>query len=715
VSCEIFEPPRGARLPNHPMPDDADRAWVATVAVPSDRMPGLVRALINVCGFDSAGQEPSQDGYATAEYRRQVKGVKPHTIEYRVLFTWRPDGRGGSMLAWKSTVRQHASRLAAVKDEVDGPIARSLRTVVTTWQQQNPPSPELPHDPVVGPGQKPPLEWRGVRRDYSRAADWEQIRGLASDGVLPLGRYLRFPENAQGWPLSVEDADGAQGPELFLPAASETRSAIICAPSGSGKTELMLRWAQAAMLARRSVLILDVKGNVYDNLQRRLVKTPAENRPVLHRFSTNASGTTTQRVRMNFLAEIEYGTNKGRTQIAQLAQAIVPDTGFTGQDRTFYDNRLKWCAAFIGITCLHSTYIDHDSRRHPRPATRRHDMADVRDLLRDQWLFCVTVCRIRALEMHNRDVGAPITTPNVTDWFLDVATLVSPTMLNDAWTSVRETKPAWELQEKCPLRGGQGKMTYEELTTSLSTALQVFDPNNALHPSVSGEDVEPGMGSQLKISDLFGAKPMALVIEAQGNDPSQQDTVLSMVLALVNAHLAVQFTAVADRPNALMLLDETQRIRGFKGLGFVTFARQAGVGAVLVYQTVEQIRDDEDKSKSGARSLLDAVGTIVFLRDMRGEGYEIFGKMLGTGQRGIKTAGVTQDIGGLSNTEQFSMEAVPRFESEALAPFPFGPYSALILVRDHPSGLPFFTDMTDRAADLTCDLTQESLDPRSQP
>jgi hypothetical protein len=713
VSCEVFEPPRGARLPNHPMPGDADRAWVATVAVPFDGMPKLVRELIDDCGFDSAGREPSPHGYATAEMRQHVQGVRPHTIAYHVSFKWRPDGRGGSVLAWKSTVRQHASRLAALRDEVNRPIARSLLTVAAHWQQQNPPAPELPHDPVVGPGQTPPLEWRGVRRDYSRAAEWKQISSLASGGVLPLGRYLRFPENAQGWPLSIGDADGAGGPELFLPKAAETRSAIICAPSGSGKTELMLRWAEAAMLAGRSVLVLDVKGNVYDNLQRRLAETPVEYRPVVHRFSTNANGMTNYGVRLNFLGEIEYGTDKGRTQIAELAQAIVPDTGYTGQDRIFYENRLKWCEAFIGITCLHSAYIDHDSRRHPSPAKRRHDMSDVRDLLRDQWLFCVTVCWIRAYEMHNRVVGAPIATPHVADWFHDVAMMVSPTLLNSAWTAVRKTKPGWELQENCPLRGAQGKQTFEEIATTLSTALRVFDPNNALHPSISGEEVAPGMGDQLKISDLFGAKPMALVIEAQGNNPSQQDTVLSMVLALVNTQLAERFTASDDRPNALLLLDETQRIRGFDGLRFVTFARQAGVGAVLVYQTLGQIAEDQ------RRPLFDAVGTVVFLREIRGEGYELVADMLGTGKRRVKTASVTQEIGGLSNNEQFSMESVPLMESEALAPFPFGPYSAMILVRDHPSGLPFFTDMTDRPNVApgpipACD-TRESIDPRTQP
>jgi hypothetical protein len=586
-------------------------------------------------------------------------------------------------------MRQHASKLASLRDEVSRPVAGKLRAAVTYWQQQNPPPPELPKDPVVGPGQTPPLEWRGVRRDYSRAAEWEQISSLATGGVLPLGRYLRFPEHAQEWPLIV---DGAGGPELFLPEAAETRSAIICAPSGSGKTELMLRWARAAMMAGRSVLVLDVKGNVYDNLQRRLAEIPAENRPVVERFSTNATGPTSRGVRLNFLAEIEYGTEKGRTQIAELAQAIVPDTGFTGQDRIFYENRLKWCEAFIGITCLHSVYVDHDSRRHPRPAKRRHDMSDVRDLVRDEWRFCFTICEIKAHELHNEALGAPIATPHVADWFHDVAMMVSPTLLKSAWATSRKTHPGWELQENCPLRGAQGKQTFEEIATTLSTALRVFDPNNALYPSVSGEEVAPGMGDQLKMSDLFGAKPMALVIEAQGNNPSQQDTVLSMVLALVNTQLAERFTAGHGRPNALLLLDETQRIRGFDGLRFVTFARQAGVGAVLVYQTLGQIAEDQ------RRPLFDGVGTVVFLREIRGEGYELLADMLGTGKRRIKTAGFTQEIGGLSKTEQFSMESVPLLESEALAPFPFGPYSALVLVRDHPSGLPFFTDMTDRDA-----------------
>ena len=46
--------------------------------------------------------------------------------------------------------------------------------------------------------------------------------------------------------------------------------------------------------------------------------------------------------------------------------------------------------------------------------------------------------------------------------------------------------------------------------------------------------------------------------------------------------------------DVLLLLDETRRIRSFKAGEYITFARDAKAGCVLVYQSITQIRSEEE-------------------------------------------------------------------------------------------------------------------------
>lgn len=679
---------------SHPMPNSLSSAWLAEVAVPFDDMPNLVRKLIADCALTLKG-EPSPDGYANAELRRTVQGLSKSSIHFEVFFNWSSLHSQGSLLAWRTKVRAHPSRHAA-RDELSRKIAEHLGYTVEEWKRSHPPAPPVPRDPVVGPGQDAPLQYNGQLRDYSRAATWEQIRDLAAGGVLPLGRYLRFRKDAEGWPLRSDS-----GAELYLPEASETRSVLICAPSGSGKTQLMLRWAQAAILAGRSVLIVDVKGNVYDKLKSRLDTIPAARRPVLHRFATSTSAFATSAnalksrpVRINFLDEIDYGPGMGLAQIQRLAKAIVPDKGYTGADATYYENRLKWCAAFIGLTCLESQYCKKESRGNTSEL-RNHDMSDVRDLVRDQWKLCLTICRLKVRELRAQAARPPkkVHRPDVQRWFQDLALMITPTLLDQAWDTVRNEPGGQSLPLRCPLQCGQSTESFEQLTTNLDTALQAFDHDSEIYPLLSGHYKVTGGGRRLRLNELFGTQPMALIVEAQGNDPGEQDTVLSTLLALVRNHLAARFAHGAKHSTTLLLLlDEARRIRGFDGEEFASFVREARAGAVLVYQTLGQIPEDKRET------LLDAVGTLVLLREVRGLSYELLAGMIGKGTRSVGGGSSTTQLGGRSITHQVSTQSVPKLEPEALAPFPFGPYSALVLVRDHSHGLPVFTDMTEPVA-----------------
>ena len=682
----------------HPMPSHLRVAWVAIVPASREQMPRVVRRLVAEAGLELSGPEPTPRGqHARAKLERTVRGMQRSTMRTQIYFAWLPLGDDrGHALAWRHEVTDHPSRLAA-REDISYRVAQVLFEGYPIWGPRQRPRRRMERDPVVGPGGRVPAPGgrMGELRDYSRAGTWPQVAELRYDGALPLGRYLNLPKLSHGWPQR-----GSPGSRLYLPESLETRSVLICAPPGAGKTHLMLEWARTAMLAGRSVLMVDVKGNVHGKLQERLGRLPPDRRPVFHRFATSSKIMSSGSVRLNFLAEIDYGSDEGLDQMEQLAQAIVPDRGYAGEASDNYRFRLRLCRALIGIACLSARYLRKPSRLVPG-AARDHDMSDVLALAASEQELCLTICRILARESAIGERGGQPVTPTVDKWFADVAAVVPHATLQQAWDLVRaQEEEGARLPEVCPLRGQtHPQYGYALYTANLQSALDLFREDRALYRVLSGDKSLPGAGQRMRVADLFGAKPVMLLVESASANPQEQDTILSMLLALATSHLSARFGSESAN-RLLFLLDETRRIRGFQAERFVTFMREANAGAVLVYQNLQQIADDAAVPSEGAvHALLGSVGSLIFLQEVRGQDYRYLNELLGPGERSTWGRTTQRDHEGhTTSTWSPDAEQVPVLEQRALRQFP-GYRGALVLLRGYASGAPFFTELNDPDAD----------------
>jgi len=94
----------------------------------------------------------------------------------------------------------------------------------------------------------------------------------------------------------------------------EYNGTMICAPQNSGKTSLIVRWAQAANQAGYNVFLVDVKGNLWRKLEGRLQKN-------IYYFSTDPRETHSDRI--NFLAGLSGRSAIGTERIQALAEALA--------------------------------------------------------------------------------------------------------------------------------------------------------------------------------------------------------------------------------------------------------------------------------------------------------------------------------------------------------------------------------------------------------
>ena len=199
------------------------------------------------------------------------------------------------------------------------------------------PGPPLKKDPVIAPGDAIENIYAGSLRDYSACAKPSEVGDLTA-GILPLGRYA----------FGFGDPPEEVGPELFMGkfnsgAPMEFNGVLVCAPQNSGKTSLIVRWAEAATRARLpspyAVFIIDVKGNLRKKLADRLAG------PV-YSFSTAPMDTDSDRI--NFL-DGPMGLDAAESdRIRQLVTALLPSRGFVergGIDEYHYNNRVIWLNA----------------------------------------------------------------------------------------------------------------------------------------------------------------------------------------------------------------------------------------------------------------------------------------------------------------------------------------------------------------------------------
>jgi WD40 repeat protein len=678
----VIEQQRTVNRWEHPMPEAARDALVARLPLPDSDMELLVSLLLSQCGFADQRLQP-QIRAATATRRQQYRYTsRASSPEEMIILKWRPLGPNETCLAWlvrftKGSQRGWPDRGAAqeVLEHLEGAVWSVLAG-------KTPPN----VDPVLGPGE--PLEgpWEGQLRDYSGCATLQEVcssrsvyspsAGQPGDGVLPLGRY------AFGWPPQA--AHGSQravvhGPMLYLGRGEdrermEYRGTLVCAPPGSGKTELILRWAVSAILNGYSTLIVDVKGDMQHKLAERFQQLGGQPPCNVYHFSTNPAPDTLSD-RTNFLSGLTGATPMDRSLLQRLATAILPrETSYEkGEEHERAGLRIKWLTAMIGLVLLHEQYVKYEERA--------RDLSDVHAIASNEARLNTVIREVAEGEEERLAWGLPELEPGLEHWVNELNLVVEGSF----------RPPGSRLPPLVSQRSRE--TTFPGLTWPIVNALRPFSRKGALYHKISGERRESKGARRFQIADLLKPEQMALILEVRAFDLQDADAVISMVMAYLQLLLFERQSVPGQKRPILLLLDETRRIRGFDANDYLAVMRSAAAGVVLVYQELHQIADGHRDGEGRITELLRNVGTQIYLHSVVDDSYSRLMRQLPERARPryVKQRGPNSAASDL----QISLEDVAAVKQSALFDLPAGRYPALVYMRDHPCKKPFLVDMDE--------------------
>ncbi|MGA2124736.1 MAG: hypothetical protein ABSG76_01160, partial [Xanthobacteraceae bacterium] len=207
---------------------------------------GLLRAIL------------TKDFAAKPRWLDSVQSLRqewPFRISVGVRVTRRGEMRLTMVPFLPSWIEQFRNELRGLLADIPpGDVARERLAAAALAQG-------LAADRILAPGDALEGPYSGTLRDYSACAKVDQVADLEGrhDGVIPLGRWA-FADPVRGT---------RHGPPLYLSpirrngrtVLREHQGALLCAPQNAGKTDLLVRWAQAANRAGYNLLIVDVKGN----------------------------------------------------------------------------------------------------------------------------------------------------------------------------------------------------------------------------------------------------------------------------------------------------------------------------------------------------------------------------------------------------------------------------------------------------------------------
>ncbi|HEX4408381.1 MAG TPA: type IV secretory system conjugative DNA transfer family protein [Xanthobacteraceae bacterium] len=580
---------------------------------------------------------------------------------------WQPSPRSAAEIMIVSSVFDDADTSRTLSEEKSRALAQTARAVVESYMRQEPTrSREAPpHDPLVKPGEQFASPFTGTLRDYSGCATDKDIGGLTA-GILPLGVY---------W-FGFEDRPKGAGTPLYMSkfsngGAMEYNGTLICAPQNSGKTLLIVRWAHAAASASKKpygVFIVDVKGNLRDKLAGKLAGD-------VYCFSTDPLDDTSDCI--NFL-EGPTGLNAIDTdRIGQLATALLPSRGYAGKggdDEYHYRNQVVWLTAFIHILKLAQYYNPGwftDDAGKPRSV----DLADLYDLLSDEGRLFEYFTKLLAKEKE-LEAGPLKTLPphrGVAYWFSELAIMLDP--------------------NKFSIGQRVEKDSFRSYTIALMTALEPFARYGTLYKRTSAAVTGSGRMFDLETVLSDRQKPVTVIIAARQQDLQKSEAVLAMVIKRMQWFLFNRMSQddAEERP-LLLLLDETRRIRDFDAAEYVTFAREAKAGCVIVYQSLDQIGPREKITE-----LLENVGTQIYLGSLVGNTARYFIEILPKRLRPVVSRQIILSVNAETTNTTIGHEQVEYLSTTDLYRLPGGHFPALIHINDLPRRKPFFVDMTEEA------------------
>ncbi len=528
-------------------------------------------------------------------------------------------------------------------------------------------------DVVLAPGERLTRPFRGTLRDYSGCATAAQTQDLraACGGVLPLGTQCFV--GSDGVPVLGEKL--FLSPHRLTKARREHQGTLICAPQNSGKTELLVHWAKAANRAGFNLFLVDVKGN----LLRRLQADGALQGEVFH-FSTDplldpaADGAPCHA--FNVLERLDPFSRLGLQQIRQLAEAMLPTDGLeSGEVKLFRSNWVNWLTTLIHLALL--------DEFHQPFAGRRVDLGDVCALASDEDALIACICRIAAGEALMLADETPPPAPRLRELFGEIAVLLPP----------REIVPA--LADMTPLVGSRSEHSFRWLTETMVGLLRAFRPHGLLGDKIGGAESlkrfslewVAGLDDALRPS----GRQVTVVFAAREQEGDDANTVLTLAMARLQQALLerMRHTGTPGLRPVLLLLDETRRIRNFRTNEYVSYAREAEAGCVVVYQSLDQIGDERQISE-----LLENIGTQIYLGSLvRNTARHVVASLP---KRHRPHFSITAGGAEGAATVQVGQETVDYFSTADLYVLPAGDYPALVQIADQPRRTPILVSF-DRA------------------
>lgn len=226
------------------------------------------------------------------------------------------------------------------------------------------------------------------------------------------------------------------------------------------------------------------------------------------------------------------------------------------------------------------------------------------------------------------------------------------------------------------------------------SVLHPFKRGGPLYDKVSGTD----SSKEFRLEWLGGydseGKPrreqVTVVLAARLQEEQDARALLSVVMSKLEHALYNRFTDdyPGQRP-ALLLLDETRRIPNFKVNEYITYAREARAGCVVVYQSLDQVGNEAQ-----IKELLENVGLQVYLDSLVGNTARYFIESLP--KRFRPTYSRQTSVGGSeggSETLQVGQEMVDYFTTADLYRLPAGRFPGLIYLKDQPRRNPILVTM----------------------
>ena len=599
-------------------------------------------------------------------------GVLIRRENLQVVVEWQAIDAASTAVSW-AVFDYSMGQEGAHNDRIAEEFRQALRGVVYSSDEAAPPL----HNPVIAPGADFDGRFTGVLRDYSFCTPEEKLTDLYT-GVLPLGV-----------PTFAEGKQPGTGQEVFLGESrngklSIFKGALICAPQNSGKTHLILRWAQAANEARYNVLLVDVKGN----LRGKLLEDGWSGS--LLNFSTGPEASD----RINFLAgylDPENGiTREATDRIRQLVLALLPSEGWArqgGEMEFHHRNSAIWLTALIHILLLHQLYhpfafrdcrmITDECREgwDNAPAAcesllceRTADLSDLYELVRDEDYLAQVVSDLRTSEQDMRDEGQAPPECGVDYWVREIADLLSPSKVPGG------TRPE--------------RYSYQEYTVLLKQSLEPFAPHGTLRDKIR----DNGPGTLFRLEDLGAEEPddpVTVLIAARAQDHTNADTVLALTIARLQ-DLLFERMPPGDRRPILLLLDETRRIRGFRPNEYITFAREAQAGCVLVYQSLDQIGEE-----AKIYEILENAGTQIYLDSLTGNTARRFLHILPQRARMRKVESTQVSQSGQMRIYSTVKDVAEAFTLNDLFRLPAGGWPALVYLSEPPERRVLLVDMDE--------------------